>query len=161
VFRGTSTSALSVLIDLGSALAADTVAIINHNFAAGATISLKAGGSSPPSTVVVTPSYRQYDVWASFTLTSAQYWLLEIASSQANALEIGQLLIGARVTLPRARRIAQGYSPAQTRSLISGETYGGVLYNYLLFSRKVLNPSFRIGSEAELDVFAQLDAEVS
>lgn len=160
VFRCTSPTALTILVDLGSAHAADTVAIINHNLSSGATLSLKAGASSPPSTVVATPAYRAYDLWKSFASTAARYWKLDITDANSAALQIGQLILGTRIALPRARRIGEGYSPARKRSNISGETYGGVFWNYHLFDRHEFNPSFRIGSAAELAILTALDAAV-
>jgi len=158
VFRGTSLTALTVLIDFGAAISADTIVLINHNLTAAATLSLKAGAASPPAAVVATPLYRLHDLWKSFASVSARYWQLEIADTNTEVLEIGQLLIGARVAMPRARRIAQGYRPATKRSNISGETYAGVLWNYHLFERKEFNPSFRVGSAAELAVLQGVDA---
>jgi hypothetical protein len=75
-------------------------------------------------------------------------------------LQIGQLILGARTALPRARRIGAGYQPAMKRSTISDETYAGVFWNYHLFERKQLNPAFRVASAAELAVFGDLDAAV-
>jgi hypothetical protein len=125
-----------------------------------AVLSLKDGGSSPPSEVIAAPEYRQYDLWKSFALTAARFWLLEIADSCPDVIQIGQLMLGVRTALPRARRIAQGYRPATKRSTISGETYAGVFWNYHLFQRKEFNPSFRIGSAAELAVLTAMDTEV-
>lgn len=158
VFRGTSLTALTILVDFGAAIAANTIALINHNLTASATLSLKAGAASPPGGTVATPLYRAHDLWKSFASVAYRYWLLTIADTNTEALEIGQLIIGARVTMPRARRIAQGYRPATKRSNISGETYAGVLWNYHLFERKEFNPSFRVGSAAELAVLQGLDA---
>lgn len=158
VFRAAAAGAITILIDFGSAVAADTVAIINHNLAAGATITLKADNSSPPTTTRVSPAYRQHDIWGAFTDPSVRYYLLTLSGAGSSPVQIGQLLIGNRVALPRARRIASGYRPAQGRSNITGETYAGLLWSYHLYSRKMLNPSFRVASQAELDILAGLDA---
>jgi hypothetical protein len=160
VSRATSKTALTVLVDFGAAIVANTVALVNHNLTSGATLSLKAGSGSPPSTVIATPIYRQYDLWKGFASQSARYWLLEIADSNPDYLQIGQLLIGIRIAFPRARRIGQSYVPALKRSNISGETYAGVLWNYHLFQRHQFNPNFRVGSAAELAVLTGLDASV-
>lgn len=160
VFRGTSLTALTILVDFGAAISADTVALVNHNLTASATLDLKAGAASPPGATVATPTYRQYDLWKGFTVQSARYWLLTIADTNPDYLQIGQLLIGTRVAFPRARRIGQSYVPATKRSNISGETYAGVLWNYHLFQRNQFNPSFRVGSATELAVLTGLDAAV-
>ncbi len=159
VFRCTSGSSLTILIDFGGAVVADTIALINHNLTASAVLSLKAGAVSPPTSVVATPVYRQYDLWKSFPSTSARYWLLTITDSNSANLQIGQLLLGVRTAFPRARRIG-GYSPALKRATMSGETYAGVFWNYHLHQRHEFNPRFRVGSTAELAVFTALDAAV-
>lgn len=158
VFRSESGTALTILLDFLGAVSADTIGLVNHNLTNAATLSLKAGAASPPNTVVATPVYREHDLWKGFTLTSARYWLLTIADSNPDDIEIGQLLLGQRTALPRARRIGNGYSPARKRATISGETYAGVFWNYHLFQRQVFNPSFRVGSAAELAVLDTLDA---
>lgn len=160
VFRCTSGAALTVLVDFGAAITADTIALVNHNLTAAATLSLRAGASSPPSTVITAPTYRQYDLWKAFTSTSARYWLLSITDSNPEDIEIGQLIIGARVVFPRARRIGHSYVPAKKRSNISGETYAGVLWNYHLFERHQFNPTFRVGSAADLAILSGLDVAV-
>lgn len=160
VFRATSGSALTILLDFLGSVSADTIAIINHNFSQSVTLSLRAAGTSPPSTVVATPTYREHDLWKSFTLTSARYWLLTIGDSNPDDIEIGQLLLGTRTALPRARRIAESYSPARKRATISGETYAGVFWNYHLFQRQHFNPSFRVGSASELASLQALDQAV-
>lgn len=160
VFRGTSLTSLTILVDIGSAQQADTVAIINHNLSASATLSLKADNSNPPTTVVASPSYRLHDIWKGFTLTSTRYWLLTVTDSNSAALEIGQLLLGRRVALPRNRQQGQGYKPAHKRATISDETYAGVFWNYHLFGREEFNPSFRVFNDADLAVLRAWDAAV-
>jgi hypothetical protein len=159
VFRATSGTAVSISIDFGTALSCDTVALVNHNLTAGATMSLKAGATSPPSSVVATPAYRAHDLWKAFTATAARYWLLEITDANPAAIQIGQLLLGTRVSLPRARRIGESYKPATMRQNITGETYGGGKYSYHLHSARGFNPTFRVlGSQ--IDIFDTLDAAV-
>lgn len=156
VFRSESPTSLTILIDFGVARQADTIVIINHNLTSGATLSLKADGSNPPTTEIATPSYRENDLWKAFNATSARYWLLMITDSNASDIQIGQIIIGTRVALPRARRIG-GYSPAKERFVISSETYAGVNWNYHIFQRQRFNPIFRILA-SELAIFTALDA---
>jgi hypothetical protein len=160
VFRCTSKTTLTLEFDLGSAHPADTIAIINHNMTSGASLSLKAGDSPNPSTGIATPTYRARDIWKAFTDTSKRYWKLEISDGSNPAiLQIGQIIIGRRIAFPVARRIGN-YSPARKRNMVKGETYAGSIYNYLLFERAQLNPSFRIGAAADLAVFETLDQTV-
>lgn len=158
VFRGTSQTALSILIDMGAAISADTVALVNHNLTSGATLSIKAGATSPPSSVVATPTYRAHDLWKGFTATAARYWLLTITDANSAPIQIGQLLIGSRVVFPRGRRIGN-YQPRTERTIISGETYGGASYHYPVNSRKTFNPSWRV-LLSELAIFETLESAV-
>jgi hypothetical protein len=158
VFRGTSQTALSILVDMGASVSADTIALVNHNLTAAATLSLKAGATSPPSSVVATPTYRAGDLWKGFTATAARYWLLEITDANSAAIQIGQLLIGTRVVFPRGRRIGN-YTPRTERTIISGETYGGASYHYPVHSRKTFNPSYRC-LLSELAIFETLESAV-
>lgn len=143
VYRSTSASAISLLIDMGVAVSCDTVAIINHNLTAASSILLKAGATSPPASTVAAPVYRQRDIWKAFTPTAARYWLLTIAGTAPAAIQIGQLVLGTRVELPRARRIG-GFTPATERFNIASETYAGVNYAYPVYQRKRFDPTFRV-----------------
>jgi hypothetical protein len=157
VFRSTSPSSLTILLDFGAAVAADTIALINHNLTQSASLKLEADNGSPPTTDIAVPTYRQHDLWKSFTSTSKRYWLLTITDSNTADIQIGQLILGVRVAFPRGRKIGN-YTPATRRANLSGETYAGVFWNYHLFQRKQLNPSFRVGSSAELAILTGLDA---
>lgn len=160
LFKSESLTTLTMLIDFGAAIAADTIALINHNLTSGATLSLKADGSNPPTTEIATPTYRQYNMWKTFTDPSARYYQLEITDSNTAYLYIGQLIIGTRTAFPRNRKIGSGYSPARNRSNISEQTYAGVFWNYHLFERNIFNPSFRTFTAAQEDIFRALDAAV-
>jgi hypothetical protein len=159
VFRCYSQTSLDIEIDFGADIQADTISLINHNLTAGATLDLKAGASPAPSSSVIAPANRANDLWSPFAPASHRFWLLTIADTNPAALQIGQMIIGTRVALPRARRIGD-YSPAIKRATISGETYAGVFWNYPLFKRHQLNPSFRVGSAAEFAILAALDEAV-
>lgn len=157
VFRCESPSSLSILLDFGAAISADTIALINHNLTSGASLSLKGDNSNPPTTGRGSLSYRANDLWAGFTLASGRYWLLEITDTNSEDLEIGQLILGQRTAFPRARRIGR-YRPAVERSTIEQETYAGMKWNYHKFDRKTFNPSFRVATAAELEVLRSMDA---
>jgi hypothetical protein len=156
VFKATSKTVLTLLIDFGAAVVADTLAIINHNFTEAVTINLKAGSSNPPVTTIATPVYRLYDLWKSYASISARYWLLTIADTNPDYLQIGQLIIGTRTLFPRGRLMGS-FKPAKRRSNISEETYAGVPYVYHLFERHEFNPAFRVASAAELQILRDLD----
>lgn len=160
VFRRESKTGLPILINLLAAMTADSIAIVNHNFTNAAAITLKAGAGNPPTTVAAILSYREHDLWKAFASTSARYWLLTVTDTNALPFQIGQLVLGERIGLPRARRIGEGYRPSVKRHTISGETYAGVLWNYHVHQRKQFNPSFRVADETEEALFRDLDAFV-
>ncbi len=157
VFRCTSKTVLTLLIDLGSAIQADTIALVNHNLTQAGSATLRAGNTNPPTTLVATITRRAFDMWKDFTLQAARYWLLTLTDSNPNYIQMGQLLLGVRTTLPVGRRMG-GYKPAKMRGLISEETIAGVMHSYLLYERMQFNPLFRVKSQAELDVLAALDS---
>jgi hypothetical protein len=160
VFRCESKTSLEILIDAITGVYADSIAVINHNFTSSATVNLKAGNSNPPTTVVAAMTWREFDMWKAFPPEARRYYKLEVADSNSEFLQLGQLVIGPRLELPRARRIAQGYSPARERTNLSSETYAGVFWNYFLFDRLKFNPSFRLAGDSELAVMRTLDRAV-
>lgn len=147
-YRSLSLLSLSVLVDLGSSKAANTIALINHNATSGATITVKAGGSSPPSTVVATLSWRQYDIWADLGSQTARYWLLEISDSNTVALSLGQLVLGTRVALPESFR--RGRKPSVKTNNIALETEAGVRYVYPRYKRNQPGYVFRVRTSGDL-----------
>lgn len=157
VFRSESKTTLTLLIDLGAAVQADTIALVNHNLTAVGTATLKAGNTNPPTSVVATFTYRALDMWKAFTLQAARYWLLTITDSNPDYLQIGQILLGVRTALPVGRRMG-GYKPARMRGLITEETIAGVVYSYLLYERMSFNPLFRVKTADELAILSALDA---
>lgn len=157
VFRGTSTSALSISIEFTGSKSPDTIAILNHNFTSGVTIELYNGDTSPPTLITAIP-YRLNDIWKAISGVSAQILILDISDSNADELQVGQIVIGNRVALP-ARRIGSAFRPAIDRRIIRGETYGGVIYSYHLFERREFNPQFRL-TESQFDIIETLDATV-
>jgi hypothetical protein len=160
VCRGTSGTTWTIEIDAGVAILVDTIALINHNWTSGASVSLKADTFSPPTTVRVSPSYRANDIWASLAALSLRYWLLTVTDTNSDPLQLGQVILGTRAALPRARRINEGYVPGRDRANLSGETYAGLFWKYHLYERRKLNPSFRIADAAELAIFQNLDQAV-
>lgn len=149
VFSFTSAGSEWVQVDLGSSLSPDTLAIINHDGTA-ATVSIKADNSNPPTTVVASPSHRDGSIWANLGSISARYIRIETSGIQT----IGQLVIGTKVTLPRAHRY--GKVPGRRRADIYHETQGGVAYVSHLFTREIREYTWRI-LESELANFESID----
>lgn len=159
VFRSESTTILIMQIDFGASVAANTIALVNHNLTSGATVTLKNNDTSP-GTTITTMAYRASDMWKAFTSVSAQEWEIVITDVNTADIQIGQIILGTRVQFPVGRKIANGYIPAVRRINIGDETYGGVKWNYHLHQRREFNPSFLCRSAADLAVFSTLDTAV-
>jgi hypothetical protein len=89
------TSSEYVEFDLGSAQAITLVAILNHNFSSGATITIKGGASANPSTFTQVMTYRQYDMFTVISQTY-RYWRITFNDTgNTNAyLSLGYVMIG-------------------------------------------------------------------
>ena len=147
VFRCTSKTSLAIIIDFGAAVSLNAVALVNHNLTSQAQLTLLDGASSPASNVIANPACRALDLWKGFPTTTNRYWILQITDNNPSNIQIGQLLLGLSVALPRARKIGN-YKPGIANANISSETYGGSKYSYPLNRRLTFNPAFRVlGSE--------------
>ncbi|MEE8262761.1 MAG: hypothetical protein V3R83_09895 [Gammaproteobacteria bacterium] len=104
--RFTSGTSSSVEIDFLSAKSFDRLFIGNHNFDPSVTLTVKAGGLSPPTTVIDTPSFKVESILSKFTEQSARFLRLEITDAQpgGGVTEIGELVAGLRVKFPRGIR---------------------------------------------------------
>jgi hypothetical protein len=154
VFRSETKTTLSILIDFGEAITCNAIALVNHNLTDEAALTLLEGSASPASIIIANPAWREHDLYGMFPTTTAQYWILQIVDDNPDNIQIGQLLLGTAIALPRARKIGS-YSPAKENSNISSETYGGSKYVYPLNKRRKLNPAFMIVG-SELDIFEAL-----
>lgn len=154
VFRGTSASALNIELDFGASVQLDTWMLGNHNIDSGATVLVKSGASSPPSTTTHTFTWRALDMVGRFTPTSARYWAVDISGAAAGApLQIGWMPVGAGVALPRTFRY--GVQPAREEHRIGHETNAGVRWRFRLFGRDRFRYPFRFPDE-ELAAFRAL-----
>lgn len=104
VFRFTSPSGGHVEVDFGEPLDFDTVFIGNHNFDPSATVTVKAGNTANPSTVIATPAYAEHSIWAPVGSQTAQVLRVEIADSNVDATQFGELWAGTRLDFSRAQR---------------------------------------------------------
>lgn len=97
----------SIIINCGSAKAADAVGIMSHNLSTiGATVAVEysttgAWAGEEVSAVSVTPTTDKA-ILKTFTTQTKQYWRLKITGTLSAAPYIGVLVIGERLTFPFA-----------------------------------------------------------
>ncbi len=140
-------------IDFVAAQAADTIAILGHNFPSGATFSLKTGDVTPPTVELVAPTWREFDIYAQFTNPNHRYWRLEITVTSPDQMEIGELYIATRTDL--TSRMSFGFSRGVQHRKVLQQTQRGVKWNFDLFDRRFFDVIFRSIQDnhiAELDL---------
>jgi hypothetical protein len=139
--------------DFGAAHAADTLAILGHNFPSGTTFSLKTGDSTPPTVELVVPVWREFDIYALFTNPNHRYWRLEVTITSADLADLGELYIGTRIEL--TSRMSFGFSRGVEHKKVLQQTQRGVRWNFDLFDRRFFDALFRSIQDnhiAELDL---------
>jgi len=98
-------SSQKTLIDYSSSQTIDTIALINTNLRAGATITIKGGSSTDPGSAVSGFTFQGLGsgtVWAIRSSTVAhRYWSITLtdAGHPDNYLQAGYLIMGVKVTL--------------------------------------------------------------
>lgn len=145
---------VTIVVDLGSAQAVDTVAILNHNLAdlgSSQTITVQGATDAAITTGVVTvgtitlsaTASRTKDSCLSFATTTKRYWQFEFDwTSGTEALTLGELVMGVATTLSRGEQDGSGETErvrAPTVELSNGGTRGiflagPVLQRSLIFS---------------------------
>lgn len=141
----------SLELDLGSAMSVSDVVLGNHNFDSGATIQIKAGSGSPPSTVIATMTYRAYDMWAHFAAASHRYWLIDGLTTAESQVAFGQISLGVAVQFPRRFAYDGIRGKGRVRSLIEHESESGVRRSLLRFERQRFAYRFAPLTEDEIN----------
>ncbi len=121
-------------IDFGTVVTADIVGIMGHNFYSNVALTIKAGNSANPSTVITSPVFRTHDIYNRFTQTSARYWRF-IVTDPTNPYKsyIGELFLGLAVEL--IRRPSWQHEQGDTEEGIEQRTNYGTEYVYPLFKQ--------------------------
>lgn len=151
-------SPVSIVVDLGSAQAVDTAAVLNHNLASlgSGTRAMSVTGADDaaitvnvvgpyPITIPATPtSSRTKDTCMAFTQASRRYWRFSFSwfSGGSLSVSVGELVLGAATTLGRGELDGSGETErvrAPTVELANGGTRaiflaGPVLERHLSFS---------------------------
>jgi len=119
----------------------DSVFLGNHNFAFGATVTIKTGGVFPPTNVVATPGFREKNILAKLVTQTFQFLRIEIVASTAGLTQIGELVVGVRTILPRGIRF--GFSPSIRQEVVLERTNRGKRFALELFELERRSYTFR------------------
>jgi hypothetical protein len=154
VLRFTSGASNWLEYDLVAQYPVSAVFLGNHNFISGSGggVTIKAGNSPAPSTVVASPEHRAESMVGLFTEASYRYIRIEISDLQAGAdvTQLGEVVIGARVQLPRGVR--HGEKPHQVQEAIVERTNRGKRYALEMFQLPRREYTFRF-PQTELATF--------
>jgi len=130
-FRFNSLTGGTIEIDFLQTVTFDSVFIGNHNFDPTATLTIKVGAASPPTTLVDSPAYRAKNIIALFPTQSFRFLEVGISDSNLSLTEIGELIVGLKTTLPRAIRF--GKTPGIRQDTVIERTNRGKRYALELF----------------------------
>lgn len=158
-FKFTVTTGGWIEFDFGSTIAADTIAVLGHNFNSGATITLKSGNTPAPAATLATLTYRQYDIWESWVDLTHRYYRLEVSETNTENTMIGEIYIGSRVALSKRRSYTS--TPGLSHQKVTHETVKGSKYVYSLFDRRKFEERFINLTDAQVAEINTLDAAVN
>jgi len=142
----TSDGTRQIDIDLGSAKSMNSVLIGGHNLFNGASITVKAGNSPSPTTVVGTATWSRDYIGVDLGSISARYVTL-IITGGAIGDRIGQIGVGARIDFPGQWLLGMPFG--QQEVTISQRTVRNVKHNYRLAKFEKREYSFRFRTAAE------------
>jgi len=140
-FRFASLAGGTIEIDFLAPVTFDTVFIGNHNFAAASSITIRVGASSPPTTIIASPGFREKNIVAKFASQNFRFLSIEILDSNSTLTEIGELIVGVRTVLPRGIRF--GFTPGIQQEVITERTNRGKRYVLELFQLERRDYSIR------------------
>lgn len=152
-FRFNSLSGGTIEIDFLAPVTFDTVFIGNHNFDPAASIEIKVGAASPPTTIIATPIFKAKNIVAKFASQSFRFLSIGIVDSNTTLTEIGELVVGLRTILPRGIRF--GFTPGIQQESIQERTNRGKRYALELFQleRRDYNIRFLESERAQFLAF--------
>lgn len=139
-FRFNSLTGGTIEIDFLQPVTFDSVFIGNHNFTPAASVTIKVGVASPPTTLIDTPAFRAKNIISLFATQSFRFLEVGIADGNSVLTEIGELVVGLKTTLPRAIRF--GKTPGIRQDVVTERTNRGKRYALELF--RLENRSYTI-----------------
>lgn len=135
----------------------DTVALLGHNLASTATVSIQAGAmSNPGGSPVAAPSYQELFIWADVGTRTDRY--VRITISDANGITptaVGRLMIASRVPLPRSP--VYGVRRKPERSNLLKVTARGPRWGFRRFKRKSRTLGWKVRGLSEVEPFETLE----
>lgn len=156
-FRFADGSGGWVEIDFGSAVEVGGIALVNHNLTPSATVTLKGGAATNPSTVSVTVPWTEHDTWAEISpAASYRYWRLSISETNPDQTEIGELVLGSLARLSRGH--GGGHVQRVARGMAEHETELGVRYSATRWERREWELDWRNVTSGQLAELAALDS---
>ena len=155
-FRWTSHLGGTYEVDRGAgADPFDTVVIAGHNFDSAALVSVKAGASASPSSVIDSPAWADKYIVSFFsTPRTERYVQLAVTDAQPDSAiksEMGEVIIGTRIELPASFR--PGHTPGKRGADILQETIGQIHHWNKQKQRRIWDLTFPIRSLAERSVY--------
>lgn len=154
-FRFTVTTGGNIDIDLGAGgVSYDTIAILGHNHDSTATYNFLTGTSSPAATSRATPAWRANGIWANIGAQTDRYVRISITDAGSDITEVGQVFVGLRTELTQSEWFLGGRRGEDVTD-VTHETFGGVIWNYRLFKREVLEYRF-VFKETSLGTYRTL-----
>lgn len=155
-FRFNSLAGGVIEIDFLAPVTFDTVFIGNHNFDPAATLEIKVGASSPPTTLLDTPAFREKNIVSKFASQNFRFLSIGIVDVNSALTEIGELVVGVRTILPRGIRF--GFTPGIQQEVIQERTNRGKRYALELFQLERRSYSIRFLESERAQMLAFWDA---
>ncbi len=131
----------TIEIDFLATAVFDTIFIGNHNFNPAATIEIKVGASSPPTTVVANPAFREKNITVLLAQQTFRFLSIAIVDTNDALTQIGELVVGVRTILPRGIRF--GFRPGIQQEIVLERTNRGKRYALELFELERREYTFR------------------
>ena len=156
VFRFESEASGYIEIDFGSEQNFDFVSLLNHSFSDTVTVTVKAGASADPSSVVMTLTHRDLDMFK-YTLYSTSARYVRIAwtdSAGASVHSIGELKIGQVVVL--SSQFSVGFVEKLDEGKLRRLTHKGVRDSFDLYSLDAREYEFENLSASQLAELTEL-----
>jgi len=151
VFKFESATNGYIEFDFGSTQSINTIALLNHSFDSGDNITVKAGASPDPSTVIATFIYRARDMVAFLSTAESARYLRLVWSGATAAHSIGEMVVGESVTL--SSQFSQRIGSQTVEKKIRRETPRGVKSSFDLYCLEQREYLFRELSTTEKNAF--------
>lgn len=161
-WRSTGDTSENIVVDLGSAMSVDSIAILGHNLTSGATLKIQGNDTdawgAPSVDETITASAD--DIVHFFTSASHRYWRFTFAdaSNPDGYIEAGRLFVGGytEVTKAMAKSFPEQYIDTSEQYFSeSGQVFGVSGYRY-----RVYNFSFPYLSRTMVDTLKTILATV-